>query len=118
MHALMPIKSVLLASLSLIGLDDEVALLERSYPELGFTGAMRRLAEWVVENSVPAPWDRHNIAWFYTLAGEDDEAIQWLERALEDREGKMTKLRRDPKWDNLRGDPRFQDLLRRMNFPE
>ncbi len=40
---------------SLIGLDDEVALLERSYPEFGLTGAMRRLAEWIVENSVPAP---------------------------------------------------------------
>jgi TolB-like protein/DNA-binding winged helix-turn-helix (wHTH) protein/Flp pilus assembly protein TadD len=100
---------------SLVGFDDEVALLERSYPELGFTGAMRRLAEWIVENSVPAPWERKNIAWFYTFAGEDDEAIQWLERAYE--EGELVLLRH-PTWDPLRSNPRFQDLLRRMNFPE
>ncbi len=30
----------------------------------------------------------------------------------------MANLDVDPIWDNARSDPRFQDLVRRMNFPE
>jgi len=103
---------------SLLGHDDGAAVLERSYAELGFAGAMRRLAEWGVENSVPAPWEHHNIARFYTRAGEYDEAIQWLERSYEEHEVEMVWLNVAPRWDPLRADRRFQDLVRRMNFPE
>ena len=50
--------------------------------------------------------------------GENDEALEWLERAYQDRNGWMVFLQVEPRLDPLRSDPRFQDLLRRMNFPE
>ncbi len=50
--------------------------------------------------------------------GETDQAIAWLVKGLEQREVKMTLLTVDPKWNNLRSDPRFQDLLRRMGLPQ
>lgn len=43
-------------------------------------------------------------------------AIGWLERAYEDREANMPCIGM-PIYDALRPDPRFQDLLRRMNLP-
>jgi TolB-like protein/lipoprotein NlpI len=49
--------------------------------------------------------------------GEKDRAFEWLERAYQVRDKAMCFLKVDPPLDPLRSDPRFQDLLRRMNFP-
>jgi len=48
---------------------------------------------------------------------KNDEALRYLEDAYRDRAAWMIFLKVDPRLDNLRSDPRFQDLLRRMNFP-
>jgi adenylate cyclase len=58
----------------------------------------------------------YNIALIYNGLGERYEAIAWLERGLEERDPRMTFLKVEPKWNNLRSDPRFQDLLRRIGF--
>jgi TolB-like protein/Tfp pilus assembly protein PilF len=57
-----------------------------------------------------------NIALAYNGLGERDKTLTWLERGLEQRDAKMVFLKVEPKWNNLRGDPRFQDLLRRVGF--
>ena len=49
--------------------------------------------------------------------GEEDLALEWLEKAYEDRNLGVPNARFDPAFDPLRSDPRFQELLRRMNFP-
>lgn len=53
----------------------------------------------------------------YLGLGEKDQALTWLERAYEDRE-LMVFIKAYPLWDALRSEPRFQALLRRMNFPQ
>jgi tetratricopeptide (TPR) repeat protein len=50
-------------------------------------------------------------------AGYNDRALDWLEKGYEERNWYLGGLRVDPLWDPLRSHPRFQDLLRRMNFP-
>ena len=57
-----------------------------------------------------------HIALIYNGLGEQDETIAWLERGFEQRDPKMTFLKVDPKWNNLRNEPRFIELMRRMNF--
>ena len=59
----------------------------------------------------------YNIATIYAALGEKDQAFAWLEKAYEDRTFFLTGLKVDPAMDTLRSDPRFKDLLRRMNFP-
>jgi hypothetical protein len=54
----------------------------------------------------------------YLGLGERDEAFKWLDRAFLSRSSTLSFIGVDPRADPLRGDPRFQDLLRRMNFPE
>ena len=49
--------------------------------------------------------------------GESDQAISWLQKAAEERDGLLTLLNSWFPMDPLRANPRFQALLRRMNFP-
>ena len=48
--------------------------------------------------------------------GQTDEALDWLEKAHNDRFWMMAFLKVDPRWDRLRSHPRFVDILRRTGF--
>ena len=54
----------------------------------------------------------------YALAAKSDKAIHLLEQAYRERDPAMPQLKTNPALDSLRPDPRFQDLVRRVNFPE
>jgi hypothetical protein len=49
--------------------------------------------------------------------GNKDEALAWIEKAFERHSDVLTRLKVDPRFDPLRGDPRFQGLLRREDCP-
>ncbi len=57
------------------------------------------------------------MALAYTGLGDRDAAFRWLERAYRDRNERMVDLMVEPRFDPLRSDPRFTDLLHRMRFP-
>jgi len=61
-----------------------------------------------------APYD---IALVYIGLGDKDQAFAWLEKAYQARSNDTSNLKQDPTFDPLRSDPRFQEILRRMNFP-
>ena len=54
----------------------------------------------------------------YIGLGDHDNAINWLEKAYEERSSKLIDLNISPIFDPLRSDSRFQDLVDRMNFPD
>ena len=58
------------------------------------------------------------IAIIYAGLNDKDQAFEWLERAYDQRGSYMTLLKVDTVFDNLRPDPRFKALLKRMNLPE
>ncbi len=72
---------------------------------------LRQLSE---QRYVPALY----VAAIYAGLGETEEAFEWLERAYEERSSYLVYLNLEPPFESLRSDPRFTDLLRRMNFPE
>jgi TolB-like protein/DNA-binding winged helix-turn-helix (wHTH) protein/Flp pilus assembly protein TadD len=50
--------------------------------------------------------------------GNQEKSIAWLQKVYEDHEDDiLLTLQGDPVFDPLRTDPRFQDIVRRMNFP-
>ena len=59
-----------------------------------------------------------SIATIYVALGDTDAAFEWLERAYQRRSQGLPQIRVDAFLDPLRSDPRFQDLLRRIGFPE
>jgi tetratricopeptide (TPR) repeat protein len=58
------------------------------------------------------------FAALYGDLGNTDEAFRWLEKVYQERHFGMFLLRIPSSWEPLRLDPRFDDLLERMNFPE
>ncbi len=58
-----------------------------------------------------------DFAQIHTALGNNDEAFNWLERAVEVRDADLFMIQAFPVWDPLRDDPRFDELLRRLNFP-
>jgi hypothetical protein len=54
----------------------------------------------------------------YAEWGAQDKAFEFLEKAYRERSSDLPYfLRADLRMDSLRSDPRFQDLMHRMNFP-
>jgi len=56
------------------------------------------------------------IAWIYLGLKEPQKALDWLETAYRERDPLLAMSFVNPTHDQLRGDPRFDRLLRRMNF--
>jgi len=93
-----------------------VEAMERGWAESGYRGAMRLAAEELVAQSKQRYVRPIEIARLYADAEDKDQTLHWLQIAYEEREARLVHLR-DPGWDSLRSDPRFQDLLKRMKFP-
>ena len=56
------------------------------------------------------------IAVVYAGLGDNDQAFQYFEKAFEDRYFLMIWINSDPRFDNIRSDPRFADLVRRVGL--
>jgi TolB-like protein/Tfp pilus assembly protein PilF len=59
----------------------------------------------------------YGVARIYAALDMKEEALHWLETAYRQRAEWMVLLKVDPCFDDLRPDPRLQDVLRQMNFP-
>jgi len=58
----------------------------------------------------------YHIAAIYVGLKDKDQAFNWLNKALQDRADWMVNLKVDPRFESLRSDPRFGELLGRMKF--
>jgi TolB-like protein len=58
------------------------------------------------------------ISSVYAFRGESEEALQWLERAYEQKDPALLLLKSQLAVDKIEGDPRYKALLRKMNLPE
>jgi TolB-like protein/DNA-binding winged helix-turn-helix (wHTH) protein/Flp pilus assembly protein TadD len=59
----------------------------------------------------------YQIAEVYAFRGQPDQAFAWLERAYEQRDAGLPDTKVDPLFKNLRHDPRYAELLKRMRLP-
>ncbi len=74
--------------------------------------SLARLQEQAKQRYV-APYDMAEI---HVGLGEKEQALKYLEKAYADHSVWMLFLRYDPRFDAIRGDPRYQDILRRMHL--
>jgi hypothetical protein len=57
------------------------------------------------------------IACVYEGLGQTEDALKWLEIGLEERDGWLINLNAFPRFESLRGEPRFKDILRQVGLP-
>ena len=62
--------------------------------------------------------DPVDIAEVHAFRGEIDQAFAWLDRAIRKRDPYCVFIKTDRLLENLRGDPRYRTLLRKMRLPE
>jgi serine/threonine protein kinase/TolB-like protein/Tfp pilus assembly protein PilF len=104
--------------------NDALAL---GFAEGGYRSAMRRAGDLLAARARQTDGGRREdliggnelrVARFYLFAGENDQALDWLERGYEARDPNLPSISDSPEVDPLRNDPRFQALLRRLNLPK
>ena len=59
-----------------------------------------------------------DIAAVYVSLGEKDKALEWLEKDFQVQNDRLPDIRWELQFESLWDDPRFKDLLKRMNLPE
>lgn len=93
------------------------AALAHSYAQAGQTEAARRVLSnltQLAQHKYVAP---HFFAGIHIGLGENDRAIQYLEKSYEEHSHWVIYLHIDPSMDGLRGHPRFQQLVRGVGLP-
>ena len=98
---------------------DLLAAIDRGFKEDGYSGAQRRIADVFVARYGKVGkgiFRGAGIALRYLDAGDYEQTIFWLEKAYEEHDPSLPYISL-PIYDPLRSDPRFQDLLRKMNLP-
>ena len=95
---------------------DVIAVYRKAFAESGMAGFYRHWLESYrskYHDEYPA-----DIAEFYARLGEKDQAFEWLEKAYAAHDDGLVRLRENLGFDNLRSDPRYADLLRRVGLPQ
>jgi TolB-like protein/predicted Ser/Thr protein kinase len=90
------------------------AALSAGRAEGGYRAAMRRAADAQAEAGFTGAIA---IAKLYTRAGATEQALEWLDRAVERHDPNAPYLGVADVWEPLRGLARFKQLLRRLNLP-
>ena len=79
-------------------------------------GGIEATARALLPKAMKENWDPDDLAKIYVSLGQHEQAVRYLEKEIEQGGGYWLKV--EPWWDPLRAEPRFQALLKQMNFPE
>jgi eukaryotic-like serine/threonine-protein kinase len=94
-----------------------VAELSSAYKASGARGYWQKRLDLAKKESKQHPMSLE-MAYIHSRLGQNEQAFAWLERAYEEHDMWLSTLKVEPKWDSLRSEPRFQDLVRRVGLPQ
>ena len=104
--------------LTLSGNPDLAAAIGDDYKKSGYDGVLRSWLEGLSEVSKHAYVSSYNIAQIQARLGNKVEALAALERAYASRDSNLTNLNVDPLFDDLRSNPKFQELVIKLALPQ
>ena len=92
----------------------DVAEARQAYKEGGEKAALQLKLKFVLARDT----DPFDIAVAYAQVNENDKAIDYLQKAFASRDSQVQIINVDPRFDNVRNDPRFQEMVRKLNLPK
>ena len=93
------------------------AALAHSYGKAGRTREALQILDDLTKLAERKYVASHFFAGIYIGLGENDRALEYLEKSYDEHSHWLIYLHMDPGMDDLRNEPRFQDLLRRVGLP-
>jgi serine/threonine-protein kinase len=111
------VKDPLAEFLAIWGNDPAAKAFARGFKAGGYQGGWRQVAEEMDQEFGKSHWFAATVATHYLRAGDRAKALDWLEKASEIRDLGLTYLSCNIDYDQLRNEPRFQALRRKMNLP-
>ena len=85
------------------------------YNKSGINGLLNFLIDLQPESSTPS---HYILAQLYALLGKKEEALDCLEKTLEENEPHSLRINSNPDFDNLRSEPRFVALIKKMGLSD
>jgi len=97
--------------------DAEMADMRNAYETAGLSAYFRKENELRQKRLAQGKYQSPlNIALNYAFAGDDSEALDWLERAVDEHTPWLPEMKIDPMWDAVRSQPRFVALLKKIGL--
>jgi eukaryotic-like serine/threonine-protein kinase len=103
-------------ALSISGGPELAASIEEDFTKSGYKGVLQSWLEGLTELSKHSYVSSYSIAESYMRMGEKQKAFEWLEKAYEEHDSALVSLAVEPMFENLRPEPRFKEILRRMKL--
>ena len=98
------------------GSQQAVSMLGYALGRAGRQDDARAILDSLLARAAPEYLAPTSIATIHVGLGENEQALDWLERGYAARDVRMTFLKVDRRWDPLRDEPRFVAIVRRMRL--
>jgi TolB-like protein/predicted Ser/Thr protein kinase len=95
----------------------EMAEMRKAYQTSGLSAYFRKENELRQKHLAQGKYESPlTIALNYAFADADSEALDWLERAVDEHTPWLPEMKTDPMWDRIRSQPRFVALLKKIGL--
>ena len=97
---------------------ERIALYREIFAAEGMPGVLAKSSEFALQDGENNKLSAVNKSYFYLLMRNKEKALYWLEESYRERLGSLVGLKSDIEWDYLYDEPRFQEIVRKMNLPK
>lgn len=104
--------------LTLSGNPDLAMAIGEDYRKSGYAGVLQGSLEGLKEVSKERYVPPYHVAQIYARLADKQQTLAWLEQAFNERDTQLTYMKVEPAFDEIRSNPRFQQLLHRLAMPQ
>ena len=104
--------------LTLSGNPDLAVAIGEDYRKSGYAGVLQGSLEGLKEVSKERYVPPYHVAQIYARLADKQQTLAWLEQAFNERDTQLTYMKVEPAFDEIRSNPRFQQLLHRLAMPQ